>query len=102
MRSYVQNRCGYARTLSINLPHGEVLSPVYMPVGTKGVMKGITSKQMEELDCRIMLSNTYHLGTNPGSEYLAKVGGLHKFMSWKRNLLTDSGGFQMVSLSKLC
>jgi queuine tRNA-ribosyltransferase len=73
-----------------------------MPVGTKGVMKGITCQQMETLDCRIMLSNTYHLGTKPGSDFLEKVGGLHKFMGWNRNILTDSGGFQMVSLSKLC
>ena len=86
----------------MNLPHGEVLTPVYMPVGTKGVMKGITCKQMEDLDCRIMLSNTYHLGTKPGWQFLADVGGLHKFMGWNRNILTDSGGFQMVSLSKLC
>lgn len=86
----------------MNLPHGEVLTPVYMPVGTKGVMKGITSQQMEDLDCRIMLSNTYHLGTKPGWQFLADVGGLHKFMGWNRNILTDSGGFQMVSLSKLC
>ncbi len=73
-----------------------------MPVGTKGAMKGITCEQMENLDCRIMLSNTYHLGTKPGSKFLAELGGLHQFMSWKRNILTDSGGFQMVSLSKLC
>lgn len=86
----------------MTLPHGEVLTPVYMPVGTKGAMKGITCKQMEELDCRIMLSNTYHLGTKPGSKFLADVGGLHKFMGWNKNILTDSGGFQMVSLSKLC
>jgi len=102
LKSRVEAKCGFARTLTINLPHGEVLTPVYMPVGTKGTMKGITSKQMEELDCRIMLSNTYHLGTKPGSQFLADVGGLHKFMSWNRNILTDSGGFQMVSLNKLC
>ena len=73
-----------------------------MPVGTKGAMKGITCRQMEQLDCRIMLSNTYHLGTKPGAAFVGELGGLHKFMSWKRNILTDSGGFQMVSLSKLC
>ena len=79
-----------------------MLSPVYMPVGTKGTMKGITSEQMENLDCRIMLSNTYHLGTKPGSDFIGDVGGLHRFMGWNRNILTDSGGFQMVSLNKLC
>lgn len=66
----VENRCGFARTLSLTLPHGEVLTPVYMPVGTKGAMKGITCRQMEQLDCRIMLSNTYHLGTRPGADFV--------------------------------
>jgi len=83
------------------LPHGEVLAPVFMPVGTKGSMKGLTSQQMEAMDCRILLSNTYHLGSFPGATFLKAVGGLHKFMNWKRNILTDSGGFQMVSLKKL-
>jgi queuine tRNA-ribosyltransferase len=73
-----------------------------MPVGTKGTMKGITSKQMEELGCRILLANTYHLHYRPGTDYLKSIGGLHQFMNWKRNILTDSGGFQMVSLNKLC
>jgi tRNA-guanine family transglycosylase len=73
-----------------------------MPVGTKGTMKGITSKQMEELGCWILLANTYHLAYKPGGEFLEQVGGLHRFMNWNRNILTDSGGFQMVSLSKLC
>ncbi len=95
----VQN---YARALTITLPHGDVQTPVYMPVGTKGTMKGITSKQMEELGCMILLSNTYHLAYKPGEKFLEEVGGLHRFMNWKRNILTDSGGFQMVSLSKLC
>jgi len=57
---------------------------------------------MEELDCKILLSNTYHLSLQPGSEYIKNAGGLHKFENWKYNILTDSGGFQMVSLSKLC
>lgn len=65
-------------------------------------MKGVTTTQMENLGCKIMLSNTYHLGNKPGADYLEKVGGLHRFIDWKRNILTDSGGFQMVSLSKLC
>ncbi|ESP03247.1 hypothetical protein LOTGIDRAFT_205064 [Lottia gigantea] len=71
-----------------------------MPVGTQGTLKGLLPEQMEELDCRIMLGNTYHLGHRPGPELLEKAGGLHKFMKWKRSLLTDSGGFQMVSLLK--
>eukprot|EP01128_Nolandella_sp_AFSM9_P000480 TRINITY_DN10638_c0_g1_i1.p1 TRINITY_DN10638_c0_g1~~TRINITY_DN10638_c0_g1_i1.p1 ORF type:complete len:410 (-),score=70.24 TRINITY_DN10638_c0_g1_i1:31-1101(-) len=72
-----------------------------MPVGTQGTMKGLTSSQVEELGAQIILGNTYHLGHRPGPEVMAKMGGLHKFMSWKNNLLTDSGGFQMVSLLKL-
>ncbi|XP_070532409.1 queuine tRNA-ribosyltransferase catalytic subunit 1-like isoform X2 [Ptychodera flava] len=72
-----------------------------MPVGTQGTMKGMTTKQLEELDCQIILGNTYHLGARPGPELLEKAGGLHSFMNWKRALLTDSGGFQMVSLLKL-
>lgn len=63
--------------------------------------QGITSKQLEDADIRIILGNTYHLGNKPGPEVLVKAGGLHRFMSWPRSLLTDSGGFQMVSLVKL-
>lgn len=74
---------------------------MFMPVGTKGTMKGILSEQMVAMDCRILLSNTYHLGYIPGADFLKSVGGLHKFMNWNRNILTDSGGFQMVSLKKL-
>jgi tRNA-guanine family transglycosylase len=66
-----------------------------MPVGTQGTLKGILPKQLEELDCRIILGNTYHLGNRPGIETLKKAGGLHKFMGWDRALLTDSGGFQV-------
>ena len=85
----------------MTLPHGPVQTPVYMPVGTKGSMKGLTSQQMEGLGCRLLLGNTYHLNHKPGHKRLASVGGLHQFMNWRGNLLTDSGGFQMVSLSKL-
>ncbi|KAJ2012142.1 Queuine tRNA-ribosyltransferase catalytic subunit 1, partial [Coemansia sp. S85] len=66
-----------------------------------GSIKGITTKQLEALDCHVILGNTYHLGSRPGPELLEKAGGLHKFMAWDRGLLTDSGGFQMVSLLKL-
>lgn len=64
-------------------------------------MKGLLPDQLESLDCEIILGNTYHLGNRPGTEVLEKAGGLHKFMNWNRALLTDSGGFQMVSLLKL-
>lgn len=83
------------------MPHGHVDGPVFMPVGTQGTMKGLTSEQLEDMNCQILLGNTYHLGLRPGEELLKDVGGLHNFMSWKRNILTDSGGFQMVSLLQL-
>ncbi|VDN96562.1 unnamed protein product [Rodentolepis nana] len=82
-------------------PAGPVQTPVYMPVGTQGTIKGITVGQLEQMDCRILLGNAYHLGHRPGPDTLARAGGLHNFMSWPRGILTDSGGFQMVSLSKL-
>jgi queuine tRNA-ribosyltransferase len=91
-----------ARASILTLHHGEVNTPIYMPVGTKGTIKGLTSKQMDDLGCKILLGNTYHLNLHPTGDTLDKFGGLHKFMNWKNNILTDSGGFQMVSLSKLC
>ncbi|KAK3610154.1 hypothetical protein CHS0354_039935 [Potamilus streckersoni] len=90
-----------ARVGKINLPHYHVDTPVFMPVGTQGTLKGLVPEQLVDLDCKIMLGNTYHLGHRPGPELLEKAGGLHKFMNWDRCLLTDSGGFQMVSLLKL-
>lgn len=90
-----------ARVSVLTLPHGPVDTPVFMPVGTQGTMKGMLPDQLEELNCQILLNNTYHLGLKPGQETLDLVGGAHKFQSWRRNLLTDSGGFQMVSLLKL-
>uniref|UniRef100_A0A183SNA2 Queuine tRNA-ribosyltransferase catalytic subunit 1 n=1 Tax=Schistocephalus solidus TaxID=70667 RepID=A0A183SNA2_SCHSO len=82
-------------------PNGPVETPVYMPVGTQGTIKGVTVAQLEAMDYRILLGNAYHLGHRPGPEILTRAGGLHTFMSWPRGILTDSGGFQMVSLSKL-
>ncbi|XP_044748303.1 queuine tRNA-ribosyltransferase catalytic subunit [Coccinella septempunctata] len=90
-----------ARVSRMELPHGPVDTPVFMPVGTQGTLKGILPEQLEKLNLQILLANTYHLGTKPGVDILKKAGGLHKFMNWNRNLLTDSGGFQMVSLLKL-
>ncbi|XP_012524264.1 queuine tRNA-ribosyltransferase catalytic subunit isoform X1 [Monomorium pharaonis] len=90
-----------ARTGKITLVHHHVDTPVFMPVGTQGTLKGLLPQQLEQLDCQIILGNTYHLGNRPGADILRKAGGLHKFMNWKRALLTDSGGFQMVSLLQL-
>lgn len=74
---------------------------VYVQFTFQGTLKGILPDQLHNLDCRIILANTYHLGIRPGIEILDKIGGLHNFMGWNRNLLTDSGGFQMVSLLDL-
>ncbi|KAF7998399.1 hypothetical protein HCN44_009797 [Aphidius gifuensis] len=99
----VTNECKTtkARVGVMTLVHHHVDTPVFMPVGTQGTLKGLLPQQLEQLDCQIMLSNTYHLGIRPGPEILKEAGGLHKFMNWNRALLTDSGGFQMVSLMKL-
>ncbi|KAI1290441.1 Queuine tRNA-ribosyltransferase catalytic subunit 1 [Halotydeus destructor] len=83
-----------------NLPDA-IKTPVFMPVGTNGTMKGLLPEQVENTGCRLMLSNTYHLGIRPGVDVIKEAGGLHKFMKWNHGLLTDSGGFQMVSLSQL-
>lgn len=91
-----------ARATKMTLPHGEVLTPVYMPVGTKAAMKGLLSCDMERMGCKLMLSNTYHLTLEPGEDFISEnYKGVHNYMKWPLNLLTDSGGFQMVSLSKL-
>ncbi|KPJ11753.1 putative queuine tRNA-ribosyltransferase [Papilio machaon] len=99
----VQAECGItkARAGLMKLPHSDVRTPVFMPVGTQGTMKGLLPDQLLALDCEIILGNTYHLGNRPGTQVLEKAGGLHKFMGWNKALLTDSGGFQMVSLLKL-
>ncbi|CAG4968250.1 unnamed protein product [Colias eurytheme] len=99
----VQSECPFtkARAGLMKLPHYSVRTPVFMPVGTQGTMKGLLPDQLEDLDCEIILGNTYHLGNRPGTDTLQKAGGLHNFMGWNRALLTDSGGFQMVSLLKL-
>ncbi|XP_008102023.2 queuine tRNA-ribosyltransferase catalytic subunit 1 isoform X1 [Anolis carolinensis] len=90
-----------ARACELRLPHGTVECPVFMPVGTQGTMKGLTASQLDRLGCRLCLGNTYHLGMRPGPDLIKKANGLHGFMNWSRNLLTDSGGFQMVSLVEL-
>lgn len=90
-----------ARVGNLLLPHSNVDTPVFMPVGTQGTLKGILPDQLQSLNCQILLGNTYHLGLRPGTDVLKKAGGLHKFMGWQKNILTDSGGFQMVSLLDL-
>ena len=81
--------------------HGRVQTPAFMPVGTQGTVKGITPAQLEEIGPQVILGNTYHLGLRPGDALVANLGGLHKFMAWDGPILTDSGGFQVFSLSSL-
>ena len=90
-----------ARTGTINLPHGTVSTPVFMPVGTNGTVKALTVDDLKEIGFEIILSNTYHLALRPGTEVIEKAGGLGSFINWDRNILTDSGGFQVFSLSSL-
>jgi queuine tRNA-ribosyltransferase len=92
---------GSARSGKLITPHGEIETPVFMPVGTLGSVKGISQDVLEELGVEILLGNTYHLYLRPGIETVRKMGGLHRFMSWDRAILTDSGGFQVFSLTDL-
>ena len=90
-----------ARTGIITTAHSVIETPVFMPVGTRGTVKALTQEMLETLDARIILGNTYHLFLRPGHQLIDELGGLHKFMSWNRSLLTDSGGFQVFSLGDL-
>ena len=90
-----------ARRARMHLPHQTVETPVFMPVGTQGTVKAVPQSILEELGAQIILGNTYHLYLRPGHELITRLGGLHKFISWPRGMLTDSGGFQVFSLSKL-
>jgi queuine tRNA-ribosyltransferase len=94
-------RLGAARAGRLLTPHGVVETPVFMPVGTLANVKGVPQDSLEELGVEILLSNTYHLYLRPGVEQVRKLGGLHRFMSWPRVILTDSGGYQVFSLSDL-
>src|ERR1700733_9114784 len=85
----------------MTLPHAAVETPVFMPVGTVASVKAVPQHLLEELGARIILANTYHLYLRPGHELIRKMGGLHRFMSWPHPILTDSGGFQVFSLSDL-
>ena len=90
-----------ARLGRLTTPHGIIETPVFMPVGTAGAVKGITPDQLHRAGTQIVLANTYHLALRPGSDVVADLGGLHRFMGWKGPLLTDSGGFQVFSLATL-
>lgn len=90
-----------ARRGRLHLPHGVVETPAFMPVGTQGTVKGLTIDQVAGTGAQILLGNTYHLALRPGSELIAELGGLHRFMGWNKPILTDSGGFQIFSLGEM-
>ena len=92
---------GPARAGFLDLPHGRVETPVFMPVGTNATVKAIDPEGLEELGVQIILANAYHLYLRPGAEVIRSAGGLHAFMGWRRNILTDSGGYQIFSLASL-
>jgi queuine tRNA-ribosyltransferase len=90
-----------ARAGVVSLPHGDVLTPIFMPIGTQGTVKSLTFCDLEKLNAQIILGNTYHLWLRPDLKILQEANGLHNFSSWKRPILTDSGGFQAFSLTKI-
>lgn len=99
-----EDKNSLARLGKITLPHGEIETPVFMPVGTLATVKAMTVEELKNkdiVDAKIILSNTYHLNLRPGTDVIKASGGLHKFMNWDRNILTDSGGFQVFSLQDI-
>src|ERR1700722_14027142 len=94
-------RDGRARTGVLITPRGEIRTPAFMPVGTAGTVKALTVDQVMQTGADIVLGNTYHLMLRPTAERIARLGGLHRFMRWERPILTDSGGFQVMSLAKI-
>ncbi len=93
--------CGKARRGILHTPHGDVQTPIFMPVGTRGTVKAMTPLEMEQLGAQIILGNTYHLFLKPGLQIMERAGGLHQFSNWHKPILTDCGGFQVFSLAKL-
>ena len=101
IRFQIEAASGGGRVGKLITPHGAVETPVFMPVGTLASVKGVPQDLLEELGVQILLGNTYHLYLRPGVDVVRRMGGLHRFMSWDRAILTDSGGFQVFSLSEL-
>jgi queuine tRNA-ribosyltransferase len=97
----VEARAGAARAGVLQLPHGTIHTPVFMPVGTQATVKTLTPEELTAAGAQIVLANTYHLYLRPGHEVVRQLGGLHQFMHWSRPLLTDSGGFQVFSLAAI-
>jgi queuine tRNA-ribosyltransferase len=98
----VTHQDGQARAGVIETPHGAIETPIFMPVGTRATVKSVTPRELDELGAQIILGNTYHLYLRPGDELIARRGGLHRFMSWDKPILTDSGGYQVFSLGDRC
>lgn len=96
-----KNKTTSARRGVLETAHGEIQTPFFMPIATKGAVKGVTPAELKELGAQIVLGNTYHLYLRPGTELLKQAGGLHKFMNWDGPILTDSGGYQVFSLGKM-
>src|SRR5262245_48183371 len=90
---------GGARRGVLTTGHGEIETPVCMPVGTQGVVKAMTPRDLEQAGASVILGNTYHLYLRPGDDLIARRGGLHRFIGWPRSILTDSGGYQVFSLA---
>ena len=97
----LEGQSGNARAGVVTTEHGEIQTPIFMPVGTRGAVKAIWHHELKEVGAEIILGNTYHLFLRPGHELIEKMGGLHKFMNWDRPILTDSGGYQVFSLGDL-
>lgn len=102
MKFTVLKQCGNARRGVFRTVHGDIQTPVFMNVGTSAAIKGgVSTADLEELNCQVELSNTYHLHVRPGDDLIYRMGGLHRFFNWNKPILTDSGGFQVFSLAKL-
>jgi queuine tRNA-ribosyltransferase len=98
MKFELLKKSGRARLGKLTLAHGEVDTPVFMPVGTQATVKAMAPEELKAIGSQIILSNTYHLYLRPGHDIVREAGGLHQFMHWDRPILTDSGGFQVFSL----
>ena len=96
-----KSKTSKARAGILHTPHGPIETPVFMPVGTQGTVKSLTPQHLHDVNAQIILSNTYHLALRPGSKLIKEAGGLHKWIAWPKPILTDSGGFQVFSLSKM-
>ena len=94
----VQATLGAARTGTLSLPHGQVPTPCFMPVGTRATVRGVSTRELTEVGASMVLANTYHLWVRPGHRLIERLGGLHRFMDWSGPILTDSGGYQVFSL----